>query len=365
MDKILEKSKNILKKLTIPLTAIVLAFGCGAILILMLGESPIEAYGALFSASFSSLPGFGEALYKITPILLTGLAVAIAFRTGLFNIGAEGQLIVGSIAAVAVGWFCQGLPGPILIPLILISGALAGFMWASIAGLLKANLGIHEVITTIMLNYIALYLSSFLARTYLNPKNLQGVDNISFSVDTPMHARLSKLSEFIPGFGYSVAHTGIIIALIAAVVIYFLLFKTKLGYELRTVGKNPYAAEYGGINRKMSIIKAMGISGALAGIAGAIQIIGLTYHTSLATDMQGYGFDGIAVSLLALNHPLGAIPSAFLFGFLSNGARQMQLVGIPKEIVLMIQSIILIFISGSYLLVILKKKGIKIRRRAK
>jgi len=346
--------------LKLPLIAIFLGFVIGAFFIIIAGKSPLIAYTALFKGSLGGLSKIGETLYKSTPLIFTGLSVAFAFRTGLFNIGAEGQYIVGSITAIAIGWYFQNMPAYILLPMILILGGLAGGIWASIAGYLKARFGVHEVITTIMLNYTALIGTNYIIRTILNPQVLEGTSKMAFSVSIPEKARLAKLSQFIPQFGYSSAHTGIFIGIVCAIIIYYLLFKTTLGYEIRSVGFSPDAAEYGGISKKKNIILAMFISGILAGLAGAVQVTGLIYKVNMSSAMSGYGFDGIAVALVGGNHPIGVLASALLFGVLSNGARKMQLAGIPKEVIGIIQGVIIIFIAGKLVVEIISKK----RKRA-
>ncbi|MBN2286794.1 MAG: ABC transporter permease [Tissierellales bacterium] len=352
-EKLIKKIWNSMK---FPLIAIVLGFLVGAIFIIASDNSPIVAYQALFQGSLSSFSSFGETLYKTTPILFTGLAIAVAFRTGLFNIGAEGQYIVGAISAVAAGWYFQGLPHLPLIIAIVISGALAGALWASIAGFLKAKIGVHEVITTIMLNYTALHLSNYIAKAVLNPQVLEGTEKKAHTVSLTDAGKLTKLNEIIPQFEYSSAHTGIFIALAMVFVIYILLFKTSIGYELRSVGKNPDAAEYGGINKTKNIIISMAISGSLAGMAGAVQVAGLLYKVSQTPNMPGYGFDGIAVALVGQNHPIGIIFSALLFGILSNGSRKMQIAGIPKEIIGIIQGVIIVFVAADQMSKILEKR---------
>lgn len=344
------------ENLKFPLFAIGLGFLVGAIFIMIAGSSPAVAYTALFSGSLGGLSKIGETLYKTTPLIFTGLSVAFAFRTGLFNIGAEGQYIVASITAIAVGWHFQSLPPVVLLPMIMVIAALAGGLWASIAGFLKAQFGVHEVITTIMLNYTALIGTNYLIRTALNPQQLMGTQKMAYSVSIPEQVRLSKLSAFIPQFGYSSAHTGIFIGIASAIVIYFILFKTTLGYEIRSVGHSPDAAEYGGISKKRNIVMAMFISGVLAGLAGAVQVTGLIYKVNMSAAMPGYGFDGIAVALVGGNHPLGVLASALLFGILSNGARKMQLAGIPKEIIGIIQGVIIIFIAGELIVKLIAQR---------
>lgn len=352
-----DKLKNLWAVLRLPIIAVVLGFLVGAVCILIAGSNPATAYMALFRGSLGSLPSIGETLYKMTPILLTGLSVAVAFRCGLFNIGGEGQYIVAAISTVAAAWFFQDLPRPILILLLLIVGMLAGGIWGGIAGFLKAKFQINEVITTIMLNWISLYLSNYIVRVILNPVNLvPGASSAANTVSIPEAARLTKLKDIIPGFGYSSASTSILIALVMVFIVYFFLFKTAAGYEIRGVGLNPDAAEYGGISKQKNTVLAMFISGGLSGLAGTLQIIGLVFLVNQSTDLPGYGFTGISVALVGCNHPIGVIPAALLFGILENGARQMQLAGIPKEITGIIQAVILVFVAGALVIKILEDR---------
>jgi simple sugar transport system permease protein len=348
----------------LPMFAVILGFVVGAICIVIAGSNPLVAYAALFQGSLGSITSFGETLYKMTPIVFTGLSVALAFRCGLFNIGAEGQYIAGSIVAIVTGWVFKDMPGIILIPMILIMGIVAGGIWGGIAGYLKARFGVHEVITTIMLNYIALHTSNYLVRTVLNPETLiPGSIREAFTVSVPEQAKLIKLNAILPQFTYSSAHVGIFIAIAAAIFIYFLLFKTTVGYEIRSVGLSPDAAEYGGISKQKNTILAMFLAGGLSGLAGAVQVTGLIYSVNQVSMLPGYGFTGISVALVGVNHPLGVLASGLLFGILDNGARQMQLAGIPKEITGIIQAVILIFIAGELIVKFIsdrnKKKAIK------
>lgn len=344
------KMKILVDNIKFPLLSIFLAFIVGSVFILMTGNSPIEAYGALFGGSLLGLNRFGETLLKTTPLIFTGLSIAFAFRCGLFNIGAEGQVVIGALFTVAAGYIFRDLPGFLLIPVILIAGAIGGGIWAAIPGYLKAKFGIHEVIVTIMLNYVSLFLSNFFVRTYLNPSRLQGTEVKAYSVMLPESAKLPLLSDFLPGFGSSSAHIGIFIAILCAVGVWFILFKTTFGYEIRSVGNNPYGAEYGGISVTKNIISAMVVSGMLAGLAGATLISGLTFKIDQASSTPQYGFTGIAVALVGKNHPIGVLASALLFGILSNGARKMQIAGIPQEVVGIIQGVIIIFIAGEVIL---------------
>ncbi|MFA5527387.1 MAG: ABC transporter permease [Peptostreptococcales bacterium] len=344
---------NLWGALRFPLLAIIVGFIIGAFLILLAGKDPGVAYLALFQGSLGGMDKLGETFFKMTPILLTGLSFSIAFRTGLFNIGGEGQFLMGAITAVAIGWFGQGLPHLPLIILMILGAFLAGGLWASIAGVLKAKIGIHEVITSIMLNYTALYLVNYIVRAVLNPSVLSGTKAEAHTVALPLVARLTKFKDIFPIFGRSSAHTGILIAVGIAIIMYFVLFKTTLGYELRSGGLNPDAAEYGGIPKARNILTAMALSGAIAGIAGAINVMGITYYVAQSPATPGYGFEGIAVGLVGGLHPIGIIASSFLFGILSNGARRMQLAGIPKEVITIIQGIIIVFIASQYIIKII------------
>lgn len=346
------KLKIAIDSVKFPLFAILFSFVIGALFIIWTGNNPIMAYAELFAGSIGNISRFGETLLKTTPLIFTGLAVGFGYRCGLFNIGVEGQYILGTVFAVSAGWVFQDLPGFILPFVVLIAGAMGGAMWAFIPGILKAKRGVNEVIVSIMLNYTALYIANYFVRQILNPSILQGTEKKAYSVMIPEHGRLTMLTEIFPAFGYSSVNTGIILAVIVAIVIWFVLFKTTLGYEVRSVGFNPYASEYGGISISKNITLAMVISGALAGLAGAVMIAGLTYKIDMSSGMPGYGFDGIAVALVGKNHPIGILASALLFGILKNGERKMQIAGIPKEVVGIIQAIIIIFIAaeaiGSY-----------------
>lgn len=349
------KLNNMIDSIKFPLLAVLLSFIIGAIFIIWAGKNPIVAYGALFQGSLGGLPNIGETLLKTTPLIFTGLAVAFAFRTGLFNIGVEGQYVIGAISTVAAGYIFRDMPSFILVPLVILFGALGGAIWSSIAGILKAKLGVHEVITTIMLNYTSLHVSNYFVRTALNPSTLEGSANKAHTVILGESAKLTKLKEIFPFFGYSSIHTGIFIAIVCGIIGYYLLFKTTLGYEIRSVGHSPSAAEYGGVSIAKNIVLSMLISGAFAGLAGATQVAGLNYKVDMAPASPGYGFTGIAVALVGKNHPIGVLFSALLFGILSNGARKMQIAGIPQEVVGIIQGVIIIFIAGEQVLKYISK----------
>jgi len=315
----------------------------------------VDSFVALFTGSFGSptkiiaalqsgddllirraFNPFLESFVASTPYIFAGLAVALGFKTGLFNIGAEGQLFMGAIFSVWVGFAVKGLPAIIHIPLALLAGALGGAIWGFIPGWLKAKTGAHEVINTIMMNYVAFRLSEYLLRgPLMRPE--------TFTPVSPMILESAELPRF---FESPIRfHLGFFIALFVAWLVYWFMFKTKWGFDLRTVGANPRAAKYAGMNIVRSTILAMVLSGALAGLAGANEVLGVNHNLALAFS-SGYGFDAIALALLGKSHPFGVVLSAILFGFLRNGAIRMQIVGIPVDIITIIQAMVIIFIAA-------------------
>ena len=280
---------------------------------------------------------FFESLVVSTPYIFAGLAVALGFRVGLFNIGAEGQLFIGAVTSVTAAIYLEGLPAIIHIPVSLLAGFLGGGLWGFIPGWLKATTGGHEVINTIMMNYIAFRLSEFLLRGPL--KNPDGF----IPVSTPIQESAKLFQFFDSPIRF---HVGFFIALLFAFLVYLFLFKTTWGYTLRTVGSNPRAAKYAGMSIVQSTILAMFLSGGLAGLAGANEVLGVNHNLALAF-ASGYGFDSIALALLGKSHPRGVVLAAILFGFLRNGAIQMQVfAGIPVDIISILQAFILAFIAA-------------------
>ncbi len=278
-----------------------------------------------------------ESLTKSVPYIFAGLAVALGFRAGLFNIGAEGQLFIGAACSAYVGFAVTGLPAIIHIPLALLAGAFGGAVWGFVPGFLKAKTGGHEVINTIMMNYIAFRLSEWLLKGPLQRPN-------SFNPVSPFIQPSAELPRF---FADPIRfHLGFFIALLVAYGVYWLLFKTRWGFDLRTVGANPRAARYAGMNIVLVTIAAMSLSGGLAGLAGANEVLGVNHNLALAFS-SGYGFDSIALALLGKSHPLGVVLAALLFGTLRNGAIQMQVsAGIPIDIISVMQAMILAFIAA-------------------
>jgi simple sugar transport system permease protein len=327
----------------VPLLALFTALVIGGIIIWMAGGNPIQAYVGLFQGAFGSAKALSETAVWATPYILAGLAVALAFRGGLFNIGAEGQLALGAVAAAWVGYALPGLlgitiPAIIHIPLAIGMGILFGAIWAAIPGALKAYTGAHEVINTIMMNYIALNTVSFLLNGPMKDKSPNNV--IARTPEIALTARLPVI------FSDLRMNWGFILALFCAWLVWYLLWKTTLGFEIRTVGANPDAAKYAGMNVKRLIVLTMAFSGALAGLAGAIEVVGLNYRHELGFSL-GYGFDAIAIALLGKTHPAGVVLAAILFGGMRNGATRMQfLTQIPVDVISIIQALILLFVAA-------------------
>ncbi len=335
--------------------SILIGLGIGAIVLLIAGFNPIEAYGIMLSGVFSKPKYIAYAIIYATPLIITGLSVAFAFRTGLFNIGAEGQYIVGALVAALTGYFFN-LPPFIHVIVVFLFAATAAGLWGGIAGFLKARFGVHEVISTIMLNWIALYLNNYVV-------NLNGFKKpqSEASYEILNTANISLLSEwklsdagrewlsnfpFLADLMRAPVNFGFMIALLLALIVWFILNKTTLGYELRAVGFNKYAAEYGGIGVKKSIITSMVIAGALAGLAGAVQVLGVTNKVAVLAAMEGYGFNGIAVSLIGANTAFGNVFAGLLFGALNYGGPKIQSgLQAPSEVVDIVIGTIVFFIA--------------------
>jgi general nucleoside transport system permease protein len=317
--------------------ALAVALLVGALLIVAAGASPWRAYLALIDGAFGSLYAVGVSLQRSTPLVLTGLSVLLAFRAGLLNIGAEGQLYMGALASVLVGVYVTGLPAPVHATLGIVAGCLAGALWAGIAGVLRATRGVNEIISTIMLNFIAIYLVSYLVQGALAepPGWLQQTSLIQSSAELPLLNRRSGVS------------VGIFIALACAFAVRHFLHGTARGFELRAVGLGPETARFSGMSISRWIVGSMLLSGGLAGLAGATEIQGVHYRL-LDGFSPGYGYDGIAVAFLARAEPLGVLLAALLFGALRVGANQMQRVSeIPGALVLVVQGLVLLALLAS------------------
>lgn len=325
--------------LLVPTLAVVLGLLIGAVIMALMGYDPLVGYTAVLDGVIGNSYFFGETLRAVTPLIFSGLAVAFAFRTGLFNIGVEGQYIVGQLAAAYVG-VSFDLPPVLHAAMAVLAAMIAAGLYAGIAGWLKARLGVHEVITTIMLNYIALASANYLIRNFLKGPGERTEDIL------PTASLASTwLSDMFEG---ARVNWGLLIALGFSLLIYWLLWKTTTGYELRAVGLNPHASEYAGMSVPRNIVLAMVISGALAGAGGAADTLGVYGYMNISAGFSGIGFDGIAVALIGSNNPFGVILGAILFGGLSFGADNMQRVeGIPTESIKIVISIVIYFVAAS------------------
>jgi len=335
--------RSALDAMLIPLLAILTAVVLGGIIIAVVRGNPFLAYYGLIQGSFGSAKALSETAVWATPYIFAGLAVALAFKGGLFNIGAEGQLALGAVSSAFIGyalpeWLGFDLPKIIHLPLAIIVGMGMGALWAAIVGFLKAYTGGHEVINTIMMNYIAL-----IAISYLLNGPMKDPDPSNISARTPAIAESARISPIFDGLR---VHWGFVFALLAAFLVWWLLTKTTLGFEIRTVGANPDAAKYAGINVKRTIILTMAISGMLAGLAGTFEVTGLNYRHEIGFSI-GYGFDAIAIALLGKSHPLGVVLAAILFAAMRNGATRMQfLTQLPVDLISMLQALILLFVAA-------------------
>ncbi len=408
---------RLLDTLSMPVLAIVLGFVGGALIIWMTSgslETVFAAYAGMLGGAFLKTRGLSETFVAMTPYVFLGLGLAVGFKAGLFNIGAEGQFYIGAISAVWAGIVFTGLPTFIHLPLVILAGAVGGAIWAGIPALLKVRTGAHEVITTMMMNYIAFRLTEYLVSYPLRDAKSSAVQTLRVSpnaelwslyqvpprLQDPLNALFVALvlafigwtiAEWIflrpkwvvrwtrarrhaltVGIGlmvglvtffvlppltrawwpltdpYDRMHIGIVMALIAAVAVWRLMWKTTVGFEMRVVGANPDAAKYAGINSARTVIITMLISGGLAGIAGTIEVLGVSICRCLPLFFSsGYGFDSIAIALIAKNNPIGIVGAAFLFGAMRNGADLMELQsGVSKYVISLIQALVLLFVAA-------------------
>jgi len=335
---------KLLRELIFPLIAVVAAFIVGGILILIIGDNPLEAYRLLFGSAFSWPVGIGYTLFYATPLIFTGLAVLVAFRCGLLNIGAEGQLYIAAFATAWVGITFANLSPWLLIPMCFMAAVVGGGVWGAIPGILKARFGSHEVINTIMLNFLAVALLSYFTQYHYKAPG----DPIMESIPIGPGAHIARLGKFIPGLPQFIPlNLAFVLALICCALVYIFLWRTKWGYELRATGTNPSAAEYGGISVRKQIVIAMTISGALAGMVGINEVLGYRYRYYDGFS-DNYGFTGIAVALLGRNHPVGVIISALLFAILQRGGIPVDAFTqhVTKDIVQVLQGTIILFVAA-------------------
>jgi simple sugar transport system permease protein len=326
----------------LPLVAVPLALLIGALMLLALDKNPLVAYGALLQGAAGDVSGITQTLVKATPLLLVGLGVCIAFRGGVINIGGEGQLIVGALAASAVALALPEGARWYLLPLCLLAGALAGAVWGGIPGILKARLDVNEILSTVMMNAIALQLSNFLLRgPMIDPKEIEAGTRIAQTALLPKAVWLTRL---VPK---TLLHSGAILAVVLAILVYIFLWRTTIGYRSRAVGLNAAAARYAGIRVSFYQALSLILGGAFAGIAGAVEVMGVQ-HRMLEGLSGGYGFSGIVAALFGKLHPLGAIPASVLFGGLLVGGNKMQrAVQVPSALIDTILGLVVLFVVSA------------------
>lgn len=326
------------------LLSIIIGFAVGALFLVIMGLSVGQAYGKLFQSIFSSIKSISYCIVYATPYIATGLSVAFSFKTGVFNIGTEGQFVVGSMAACVVGILLGSLPGIVLIPLCFLAAAAAGALWGSVVGFLKTRWGINEVLSMIMFNWIAFFLSNYIAGfpAIHSEGNAEATRNVADSARILMDKGLISKLGLCPS-----ANWGFVLAIILTFVVYFIIEKTTLGYELKAVGFNKNAAEYGGINVNRSILTSLAISGALAGIGGALLLLGMGGRISVFSSQEGYGFAGIVVALIGVTNPFGVFAAGLFYGAMTFGGSKLNLVGAPTQVVSIIMGTIVFFIAIS------------------
>ncbi|HND90223.1 MAG TPA: ABC transporter permease [Anaerolineales bacterium] len=340
---------NALFDALLPVLATLAALGVGAIMLIFLKVNPVTAYKALWDGAFGSSNAFAETLVKATPLLLVALGICISFRGDVINIGGEGQMIIGAVLATWVGLTFTGLPGWLAVTLALVAGFLGGVIWGGIPGVLKAYFSVNEILSTVMMNAIAVQLMNFLLRgPMIDPSQAELASKI------PQTARL--LDAFrLPRLAPTRLHLGALIAVVLAVAVYILLWRTTLGYRIRAVGQNPNASRYAGIKVQRYMVLALLLSGAFAGLAGAVQVYGVNYRMITDGSSSGFtgsaGFNGIVAALFGQLHPLWSIPASILFGALLVGANKMQrVVQVPSALVIALNGLVVVFVVSSEIL---------------
>ena len=350
----MNKKKSILESNVLyTIIAIIAGFLIGAIFLMIAGISPAVAYGKLFSSIFSKPKYLIWTLVYASPLIFTGLSVAFSFRTGVFNIGAEGQFVIGGLVACVLGIVLK-LPAGLHAIVCLVAAAAAGCIWSLIVGVLKVKRGIHEVLSFIMFNWIAFYLSNYVV-------NLPGIhrDSSEATQDVAASARLLMPEGLRSTLDCSNAHWGIVLAVIAAVIIWVIIEKTTLGYKLKAVGFNSNGAEYGGIDANKSILTALGISGLLSGLGGAVQVLGMAGRLSQFAGQEGFGFEGITVDLIGSSNPIGCIFSGLFYGAMKYGGSKLSIVKAPSEVVDIIMGCIVLLIAIAHVFKVFVLKAAK------
>ncbi|MCI0486769.1 MAG: ABC transporter permease [Blastocatellia bacterium] len=346
--------KGLIQQLIFPLIAVVAAFLVGGLIVWMVGDSPLLVYELFFTSAFGSVDGIGYTLFYATPLIFTGLAVAVGFKCGLLNIGAEGQLVMAAFACAWVGLVLPEWPSLLVVLLAMIAAVAAGGIWAAVPGVLKARFGAHEVITTIMMNFIAFGIVSYLTQYHYRKQGdpileTRPIAEIKDGVLTGPH--IPRMHDLLAPFGIDFPagvplNLAFLFAIAACAVVYVFLWKTKWGFELRAVGISPSAAEYGGASISRNIILAMAISGMLAGMVGVNEVLGYRYRYYDGFSAL-YGFTGIAVALLGRNHPAGVLLAAILFGALTRSGLFIDIFTdrVSKDWVVVLQAIIILFVA--------------------
>jgi general nucleoside transport system permease protein len=326
----------------LPLIAVPLALLVGAGMLLALGVNPWEAYGAMVQGAFGNISGFTQTLVKATPLLLVGLGVTIAFRGGVINIGGEGQILVGGLAATALAVGFPTISGWILLPACMLGATLAGAVWGGIPGILKARMGVNEILSTVMMNAIALQLANYLLRgPMIDPEEIERGTRIAQSALLPAQVWLPRL---IPR---TLLHSGAVLAVILAVLVYIFLWRTTTGYRIRAVGSNALASRYAGIQVPVFQALALVLGGAFAGLAGGIEVMGIQ-HRMVEGMSGGYGFSGIVAALFGKLHPLGLIPASVLFGgLLVGGDRMQRAMQVPSAMIMALMGLVVLFVVSS------------------
>ena len=331
---------------SLPVFATIAALLVGAVMLLLLKVNPIEAYKAMWDGAFGSQNAVAETLVKATPLLLVGLGICISFRGDVINIGGEGQMIVGALLGTLVGITLVNWPGWALVPLAILSGFLGGAIWGGIPGFLKAYFNVNEILSTVMMNAIAVQLMNFLLRgPMIDPSQAELASKI------PQTARLAdafRLPRWVP----TRLHLGALIAVILAILVYILLWRTSWGYRIRAVGQNPNASRYAGIKVKNYVVLALVLSGAFAGLAGVMQVYGVNFRMITDGSASGFtgsaGFNGIVAALFGQLHPIGTIPASILFGALLVGANKMQrVVQVPSALITALNGLVVVFVVSS------------------
>jgi len=339
-----ERLIEVLAALAVPLGAVLAAFTIGAIMLLALGANPLKGYAALLEGAFGSWDALADTALKSMPLLLVGVGICIAFRAGVINIGGEGQIIVGAIMATVFALAMPDLPRVLLVPLVLIGGAIGGGIWGAIPGALKAYAGVSEILSTIMLNIVAAQFLSFLLQDLLIEEGairIQQTERLSANADLPLMPGGTRL------------HLGVLIAILVAIAGYVLLFRSALGVRLRAVGHNPHASRYAGMPVKRSIVQALAFSGACSGIAGAALVFGSESHRLIgeggaAAFTQNAGFNGIVAALFGGLHPLYTIPASFFFGGMLTGGISLQReLQVPAALIVALNGVVVVFVVGS------------------